>query len=169
MPFLTQGATAPHACPENPLAPGSSGAESWSRTAAFWPSGLGPQQAGCSAAGTAHLGPSQASRADPRCWGSCGYARQQGRVKVCLTQSTSLVRAVDEQTKGLRGQMDCCTHRDTSVTTSVYSRRSKGNRLVLYLSSAKSKEQYHNSVAPPPCLCGMNSECKIEGICLSVP
>jgi len=85
--LLAQDATALHACSENPLAPGSSGAESWSRTAAFWPLGLGPQQAGCSTANTAHHGPTQASGVDLHHWGSCGYTSQQVGVKVSLTQS----------------------------------------------------------------------------------
>lgn len=64
------------------LAPGSSGEESWSRTAAFWPSGHGPQKGGCPVAGIAHLGLTLANRVDPRCWGSYGYAKQYREMKV---------------------------------------------------------------------------------------
>lgn len=46
IPFLTQGTIALCARFEISLTPQSSGAESWSRTAAFWPSGIVPQQAG---------------------------------------------------------------------------------------------------------------------------
>ena len=81
IPFLTQGTIALCARFEISLTPQSSGAESWSRTAAFWPSGLDPQQAGCPAAGTAHHGPTQARRVDPHCWGSCGYATKKRRMR----------------------------------------------------------------------------------------
>ena len=104
------GTKAPHDWHESPLDAGSSEAESLSRTSAFWPSGLGPQQDRCPASGTAHHGPTRASRVDPHCWGSCGYDASREGWGHSHSRHYPLiwVRAMDEEAKGQMVQEDWC-------------------------------------------------------------
>lgn len=146
-----------------------------SRTAVFWLLGLSPLQAGCPAAGSAHHAPTLAGRVDPHCWGSSWYTTQQGMVRSLSSKAWSLDLGQSSRWVGQgpeRTDRLVYWYRIQVFSTSVCFVWSKESCLVLclvFVSEAKSKEQYHSTVTYPSGLCRVSSNWKLEGICLSVP